>query len=54
MQIQTECVHCGQPLRLQIDSALNFRSLEAQADPRIFVPLVDFARLLDGSIFDAF
>jgi len=39
---------------LEIDSELNFRVGEEQAKPLIFVPLVDFEKLDDPSIIDAF
>ena len=37
-----------------MDSSLNYRVLEAEADPIIYFPLVDFAKLEDPSIIDAF
>jgi len=52
--IETECAHCGQSLHLEIDGALNYHILEESADPRVFVPLVDFGGLEDPSIIDAF
>jgi hypothetical protein len=52
--IETECGHCHRPLHLEVDSELEFRVLEEGADPLVFVPLVDFAKLEDPSIIDAF
>ena len=52
--IRSECAQSGWPLRLQVDSELNFREVEAGADPRVFVPLVDFEKLEDPSIIDRF
>jgi hypothetical protein len=52
--ISTECAHCGQPLHLEMDSELNYRVVEPGADPLVFVPLVDFDKLDDPSIIDAF
>ncbi|MBU0493421.1 MAG: hypothetical protein KKA73_12500 [Chloroflexi bacterium] len=52
--IETECAHCGQPLRLEIDSQLRVQVVEEGADPLVFVPLVDFDKLKDPSIIDAF
>jgi len=52
--IETQCGHCGEPLELEIDSRLNYRVVQPGAEPLIFAPLVDFARLKDPSIIDAF
>ncbi len=52
--IETECAHCAQPLRIEIDSELKYRVVEKGADPRVFIPLVDFEKLADPSIIDAF
>jgi hypothetical protein len=52
--IETECGHCHAPLHLVVDSELNFRVQEAQADPLVFVPRVNFQKLADPSIIDAF
>jgi hypothetical protein len=52
--IETECSHCHRPLHLEVDSDLECRVLEEGADPLVFVPLVDFAKLEDSSIIDAF
>lgn len=53
-EIATECAHCGRPMHLEIDSRLGFRVMDEGADPRVFVPLVDFEKLEDPSIIDAF
>jgi hypothetical protein len=39
---------------LEIDSELKYRIVEGGADPLVFVPHVDFAKLADPSIIDAF
>jgi hypothetical protein len=52
--LETECAHCGQLLRIEIDSELNYRVLTEDADPVIVVPMVDMATLQDPSIIDAF
>ena len=52
--IRSECAHCGQPLHIEIDSQLAYRVVEAEAVPLIFVPMVDFDKLEDPSIIDAF
>jgi hypothetical protein len=52
--IQTECAHCGKEIRIEMDSQLNYSVSEPNAKPLIFVPMVDFGRLEDPSIIDAF
>ena len=52
--VQTECAHCARPIHLHIDSHLTFHVEEEAADPLVFVPLVNFSRLTDPSIIDAF
>jgi hypothetical protein len=52
--VETECAHCGQALHLELDRELNFHVVEDGAEPRVFVPMVDFDKLEDPSIIDAF
>ena len=52
--VETECEHCSQPMHLEIDSELNYRVREQGADPMVFVPDVDFRKLAEPSITDAF
>ena len=52
--IETECAHCGRPLHIEMDSELRYSVAEQGAQPLIFVPIVDFDRLEDPSIIDAF
>ena len=51
--IKTECAHCSRPMQIELDSELNCHVVE-DTDPLIFVPLVDFEKLKDPSIIDAF
>ena len=53
-RIETECAHCHAPLHIEIDSDLNYQVIEKDAKPLVFTPMVDFARLEDPSITDAF
>jgi hypothetical protein len=52
--IETQCANSGRALHIELDSALNYRVLETDAEPLVFVPLVDIERLEDPSIIDAF
>ena len=52
--IETSCAHCGEPIHIEMDSELSYRVLEEEADPFIYVRMVDFDELEDPSIIDAF
>lgn len=52
--ISTECAHCGQPLTIDLNSALQYRVQQPLAEPLVFLPLVNFSKLCDQSIIDAF
>jgi len=52
--ICTECAHCGQPIQIEMDSALNYRVIEGEANPLIFAPLVDVEKIEQPSIIDGF
>lgn len=56
ISIETECGHCGKPLNLEIDSELNYSVAEARAgaEPRVYAPMLDVAKLDDPSIIDDF
>ena len=51
--IDTECAHCSRPIQIEMDSELNCRVVQ-ETEPLVFVPLVDFEKLEDPSIIDAF
>ena len=52
--IETQCAHCKRPLHLEMDGDLNCRVVEDGAEPLVFVPMVNFEKLEDPSIIDAF
>jgi hypothetical protein len=54
LTVETECAHCARPIQLQIDGNLNAVVLSEGATPMVYVPIVDFAKLDDPSIIDAF
>ncbi|MBA4422139.1 MAG: hypothetical protein C0390_03425 [Syntrophus sp. (in: bacteria)] len=54
IQVETECAHCKRPMWMEIDSDMNCRCQETDCRPIIFVPDVDFSRLEDPNIIDAF
>ena len=51
--IETECAHCSRSIQIELDSELSYRVVEG-TDPLVFVPHVDFEKLKDPSIIDAF
>ncbi len=52
--VKTGCAHCTQPMRLEIDSEMRCRIEAKGADPRLFVPAVDFSKVTAPSIIDVF
>ncbi len=52
--VKTECAHCAQSMRIEIDSEMRCRIEEERADPRLFVPAVDFSKVTAPSIIDVF
>jgi hypothetical protein len=52
--ITTDCAHCQRPLHIEIDTKLNYRVVEADAEPLVYAPMVNFGKLDDPSIIDAF
>ena len=52
--VETECAHCAQSIHFEIDSELNCRVGEKEADPLVFVPTVNFGELTEPSIVDVF
>ena len=51
--IDTECAHCGRPLRLEIDSHLDHWVHTEGASPLVCTPFVDVSKLTP-SIIDGF
>ena len=52
--IETECTQCAHPIHIEMDSDLNDAVREKDADPLLLAPMVDFGKLPDSSIIDAF
>ena len=52
--IESECSHCARPITVELDEKLNYRVREEGASPVIFIPIVDFKKLTDPCIIDAF
>jgi hypothetical protein len=52
--IETVCTESGRPIQIEMDGELDYHVMQEEADPRIFVPIIDADRLEDPSIIDAF
>lgn len=52
--IHTECAHCGKEIQIEMDDELNYTVPDPDSAPLVFVPMVDFGKLEDPSIIDAF
>ena len=51
--IETECAHCEVPIRLEVDSNLDYRVRSEGATPLVCTPFVNVAELTP-SIIDGF
>jgi hypothetical protein len=43
--IESECGHCHKPLHQEVDSELNFRVQETQADPLVLNTIIRFVSI---------
>jgi hypothetical protein len=51
--VTTECAHCARPIRIEVDSELNYSADEA-SDAFVFLPMVNFEKLKAPNIIDDF
>jgi hypothetical protein len=42
VEISTSCAHCGRALHILVDEQLRWRVRERDADPRLFLPQIDW------------
>ena len=52
--LETECAHCACPIQIEIDEQLDHHVQQRDADPLVYVPLIDMDKLDAPSIIDAF
>jgi len=52
--IESSCAQSGQSIQIEIDDRLAYHVRQTEADPILFIPIVDFETLDDPSIIDAF
>jgi hypothetical protein len=50
VEISTACAHCARPMHITVDERLRWRVRERGADPRLFVPAVDWRTFLGRNI----
>jgi hypothetical protein len=53
VHVDSTCACCDDPIAFDVDSEMRFR-VEGDLEPLIFVKRVDFEKLEDPSIIDAF
>ena len=54
VDVETSCAHCAQPMRLTLDSDLNYQTKQEGCEPIVFIPDVNAYNLEDPNIIDAF
>jgi hypothetical protein len=54
VRVATECAHCAQPIKIEIDSGLNCRLADAGCKPLVFVPQIDWGHFKAPDIIEAF
>jgi hypothetical protein len=42
VEISTSCAHCARPLHIVVDERLHWRVNDRGADPRLFIPDIDW------------
>lgn len=52
--IDTACAHCGRPMRIGLDSAMQFNIEGSDAEPLVFEPDVDWRTFTEANILDAY
>ncbi|HAR49500.1 hypothetical protein ER57_14270 [Smithella sp. SCADC] len=49
MTLETKCANSLHPIRMEIDSSLNYRMLDGGAPPILFFPMVTLRAYLQGT-----
>jgi hypothetical protein len=52
VEIETSCAHCGRALHILVDERLRWRVREPKANPRVFLPHVDWATFRGANIIN--
>jgi hypothetical protein len=54
VEIATSCAHCGRAMHIFVDDRLRWRVKERDADPRLFLPSIDWPSFRRRNIIDDF
>jgi hypothetical protein len=54
VEITTTCAHCGEKMRLVVDSDLNYRIEQGGSSPLVFEPDIDWSQFKDPNIIDGY
>ena len=52
VEIETSCSHCGRALHIVVDEQLHWRVRESGANPRVFLPQIDWATFREPNIIN--
>lgn len=52
VEIETSCAHCGRAMHILVDDQLRWRIRERGADPRVFLPHIDWANFHGANIIN--
>jgi hypothetical protein len=52
--IDTVCAHCDQPINIKMDSDMNYKVVQENADPLIFHPQIDWGSFSEANIISQF
>src|SRR5579863_486743 len=52
VEIETACAHCGRTLHILVDEQLHWRVREPKADPRVFLPHIDWPTFRGANIIN--
>ena len=54
VEVATSCAHCGRGLHIMVDHDLRIRVRERNANPRVFLPHIDWSVFRGKNIIDAY
>jgi uncharacterized protein (DUF983 family) len=54
VEIETKCAHCGQGMLFTIDSTMKVSVCEANANPLVFMPDMDWNNFAEQTIIDSY
>ena len=52
VEIETSCAHCGRAMHILVNDQLHWRVREREADPRVFLPKIDWATFRGANIIN--